>query len=87
VTRTGTVTFSGGTGKFQHFTASLVITFLSPRNWALDGTYSFSAEGDREDRDYDQDRWLTFVVKRTAGRRGSVARRQHPLHSIQETLQ
>jgi hypothetical protein len=51
VTRTGTVTFSGGTGKFQHFTASLVITFLSPRNWALDGTYSFGNEGDPDDRD------------------------------------
>ena len=48
VTRTGTVTFSGGTGKFQHFTASLVITFLRPRNWALDGTYSFSDAGDED---------------------------------------
>ena len=48
VTRTGNVSFSGGTGKFQHFTASVVITFLSPRNWALDGTYSFSDEGDRD---------------------------------------
>jgi len=51
VTRTGTVSFSGGTGKFQHFTASAVITFLSPRNWALDGTYSFGNEGDPDDRD------------------------------------
>jgi hypothetical protein len=50
VTRTGTVTLSGGTGKFQHFSASVVITFLSPRNWAWDGTYSFSSDGihDRE---------------------------------------
>ncbi len=48
VTRTGTATFSGGTGRFQHFTASVVITFLSPRNWAWDGTYSFSDQGDRD---------------------------------------
>ena len=51
VTRTGTVTFSGGTGKFQHFSASLVITFLRPRNWALDGTYSFSNRDDTDDRE------------------------------------
>jgi len=48
VTRTGNVSFWGGTGKFQHFTANAVITFLSPRNWSLDGTYSFSDEGDRD---------------------------------------
>ncbi len=48
MTRTGTVTFSGGTGKFQHFTASVIITFLRPRNWALDGTYRFGEEGDRD---------------------------------------
>jgi len=51
VTRTGNASFSGGTGKFQHFTASVVITYLSGRNWAWDGTYSFSDEGDRDDRD------------------------------------
>jgi len=50
VTRTGTATFSGGTGKFQHFTASVTFLFLSPRNWAWDGTYSFSDEDDRNDR-------------------------------------
>ena len=50
VTRTGNASFSGGTGKFQHFTASVVITYLSGRNWAWDGTYSFSNEGDRGDR-------------------------------------
>ena len=50
VTRTGNASFSGGTGKFQHFTASVVITYLSGRNWAWDGTYSFSNEGDRDDR-------------------------------------
>jgi hypothetical protein len=42
VTRTGTATFSGGTGKFEHFSATVTISFLSPRNWAWDGTYSFS---------------------------------------------
>jgi hypothetical protein len=45
VTRTGTASFSGGTGKFQHFTASVVITYLNGRNWAWDGTYSFSNKG------------------------------------------
>jgi uncharacterized membrane protein len=51
VTRTGNLSFSGGTGKFQHFTASVVITYLSGRNWAWDATYSFSDEGDRDDKD------------------------------------
>ena len=48
VTRTGTATFSGGTGKFQHFTASVVITYLNGRNWAWDGWYSFSSKGDED---------------------------------------
>jgi len=51
VTRTGNASFSGGTGKFQHFTASVVITYLSGRNWAWDGTYSFSHGGRRGDRE------------------------------------
>jgi len=51
VTRTGTVTFSGGTGKFQHFSANLTVLFLSPRNWAMDGPYSFGDEGNNGDRD------------------------------------
>lgn len=49
VTRTGTATFSGGTGKFQHFTASVVITYntyLGGRNWFWDGTYSFGNNGE-----------------------------------------
>ncbi len=50
VTRTGNASFSGGTGKFQHFTASVVITYLSGRNWAWDGTYSFSDDDDSDDR-------------------------------------
>jgi hypothetical protein len=35
------ITFSGGTGKFTHFSASIVGTRLPGRIWALDGTYSF----------------------------------------------
>src|SRR5205823_12373100 len=50
VTPTANASFSGGTGKFQHFTASVVITYLSGRDWAWDGTYSFSNEGDRDGR-------------------------------------
>jgi hypothetical protein len=42
ITRTGTATFSGGTGKFQHFSATVTISWLSPGNWAWDGTYRFS---------------------------------------------
>jgi len=47
VTRTGNASFSGGTGKFQHFTANVVISYLSGRNWAWEGTYSFS-NGDED---------------------------------------
>ena len=46
VTRTGTATFSGGTGKFEHFSASVTITFVSPRNWSWDGSYSFGNNGE-----------------------------------------
>jgi hypothetical protein len=42
VARKGIATFTGGTGKFQHFTATVAISWLSPGNWAWDGTYSFS---------------------------------------------
>jgi hypothetical protein len=48
VTRTGTATFSGGTGKFEHFSASVTISFLYPQNWAWDGTYSFGNKGDED---------------------------------------
>ena len=44
VTRTGIATFSGGTGKFQHVSATVTISWLSPGNWAWDGTYSFSPQ-------------------------------------------
>jgi hypothetical protein len=42
VTRQGVITISGGTGKFKRFHASAVISYLGGRNWAWDGTYSFS---------------------------------------------
>ena len=40
----GTVTFSGGTGKFTHFHADVVVTRIGApalRTWSWDGTYSF----------------------------------------------
>jgi hypothetical protein len=40
----GTLTFSGGTGKFTHFSGSAVVTRIgapADKNWAWDGTYSF----------------------------------------------
>lgn len=37
----GLCTFSGGTGKFTHLNASVVVSSLGNRKWALDGTYSF----------------------------------------------
>ena len=43
----GTVTLDGGTGKFTHFHASAVdVTRLGPPNWAWDGDYSFTPDGD-----------------------------------------
>jgi len=47
----GVVTISGGTGKFTWFHASVVVSRLIRPNWAWDGTYSFSHEGDTDDRD------------------------------------
>jgi hypothetical protein len=37
----GTVTFSGGTGKFTLFHASADVSYLGGPNWAWDGTYSY----------------------------------------------
>jgi hypothetical protein len=45
VARVGVATFSGGTGKFEHFSGSVAITWLSPANWSWDGTYSFGNNG------------------------------------------
>ena len=43
----GTVTFSGGTGKFTHFHANVVVTRIGApalKTWSWDGTYSFSPQ-------------------------------------------
>ncbi len=38
-------TFSGGTGKFTHFHATVAVSpYLGGPNWAWDGTYSFSPQ-------------------------------------------
>jgi hypothetical protein len=37
----GVCSFSGGTGKFAHFSASAAVSFLGDQNWAWEGTYSF----------------------------------------------
>jgi hypothetical protein len=37
----GRCTFWGGTGKFTHFQASIVVSHLSGLDWAWEGTYSF----------------------------------------------
>ena len=39
----GVVTFSGGTGKFTHFNATIQVTPLVgvPKSWNWDGAYSF----------------------------------------------
>jgi hypothetical protein len=41
VTGTGVLELSGGTGKFTVFHATMNVTFVRPRVWSLDGTYSF----------------------------------------------
>jgi hypothetical protein len=46
----GLCTFSGGTGKFRRFHASVVVTHVGGLNWAWNGTYSFTDKGD-EDKD------------------------------------
>jgi hypothetical protein len=50
----GLVTFSGGTGKFKHFHATIVVSPLDPLNpdfvnWKWDGPYSFSDKDDDSD--------------------------------------
>ena len=50
VARHGVVTISGGTGKFTWLEANVVVSYLGGRNWAWDGTYSFSDEGDSNNR-------------------------------------
>jgi hypothetical protein len=41
-TLSGLCTFSGGTGKFTHFEASVAVSHLGENNWAWEGEYSFS---------------------------------------------
>jgi hypothetical protein len=40
----GVCTFSGGTGKFTHFSASVDVSYLGGVNWGWAGTYSFKAD-------------------------------------------
>lgn len=42
----GGVTISGGTGRFKRFHATAVVTHLIGPNWAWDGTYRFSDDGE-----------------------------------------
>jgi hypothetical protein len=48
-TALGEVTLSGGTGKFRGIRARADVTHLTGKNWAWDGTYSFSGEGEDEE--------------------------------------
>jgi hypothetical protein len=43
-TGTGTVTFNGGTGKFEDFHARAAVYPLGSPNWAWEGTYHFSPD-------------------------------------------
>jgi hypothetical protein len=46
LTRSGVVTFSGGTGRFTGFHASVVVTYDTSDNlWHWDGTFSFIPPG------------------------------------------
>jgi hypothetical protein len=46
-TLSGVVTFSGGTGQFRHFRASVDVTYDRDTDlWHWDGTYSFTRAGD-----------------------------------------
>ena len=45
-TLSGVVTFSGGTGQFRHFQASVAVTYDPTTGlWSWDGTYSFNPPG------------------------------------------
>jgi hypothetical protein len=45
-TLSGVVTFSGGTGRFSGFQASVIVTYNPDTNlWYWDGTYSFNPPG------------------------------------------
>ncbi|MEO8697404.1 MAG: hypothetical protein ABI658_28130 [Acidimicrobiales bacterium] len=50
-TFTGTLTFSGGTGRFSGFHANVAVTVTADNVWHWDGTYSFTPPGhDKKDR-------------------------------------
>jgi hypothetical protein len=44
ITKVGECTFSGGTGKFTHFSARVDVSSLGGPDWAWNGTYSFSPQ-------------------------------------------
>ena len=44
MTQQGTVTFSGGTGRFSNFQANVGVTLGSGGAWHWDGTYSFDED-------------------------------------------
>jgi hypothetical protein len=46
MTKKGTVTFSGGTGRFEGFQANVDVTLDSHGVWHWDGTYSFPTDDD-----------------------------------------
>lgn len=46
LTQQGTVTFSGGTGRFSNFQANVGVTLGSGGTWHWDGTYSFATDDD-----------------------------------------
>ena len=54
-TFTGTVTLSGGTGKFRRFHARVAVTPLGWPNFAWDGTYTFGRSDDDDCRSDDDD--------------------------------
>jgi hypothetical protein len=45
ITKVGLCTFSGGTGKFTYFSASVAVSSLGGINWAWNGTYTFTPQG------------------------------------------
>jgi hypothetical protein len=44
ITEVGLCTFSGGTGKFTHFSARVDVSSLGGPNWAWNGTYTFTPQ-------------------------------------------
>lgn len=44
LTKVGECRFSGGTGKFTHFSARVDVSSLGGTNWAWNGTYTFTPQ-------------------------------------------